>query len=257
MCLVVAALRAHPRYALVLAANRDEYHARPAVAAAWGIDDEFRGILAGRDLAAGGTWLGVRRDGRFALVTNVRDGKAQDPAAPSRGALVPHLLASPLDEALAAIAQDGARYNGFNVLAGDASSLRWMSNRGAAPRRIDAGVHGLSNALLDVPWPKVVRTRERMRQWIAAGETDVEPLFAALADRARPPDAELPQTGVALEWERILSSPFIVTERYGTRCSTIFTIDTAGRAEFRERSFAPDGAVTGEVVESFALDGRR
>ena len=256
MCLVVAALHAHPRYALVVAANRDEYHARPAAPAAWGSDDGFEGVLAGRDLAAGGTWLGVTRDGRVALVTNVRDGKAQDPAAPSRGALVPRLLASPLDEAIASLAQDGARYNGFNLLAGDASSLRWMSNRGGAPRRIDAGVHGLSNALLDVPWPKVVRTRERMLEWIAAGEIDVEPLFAALADRNRAADSELPHTGVALEWERILSSPFIVTERYGTRCSTIYTVDTAGRGEFRERSFAADGTLSGEVVETFRLEAR-
>ena len=156
MCLVVAALDAHPAYALVLAANRDEYHARPAAPAAWGAGD-FAGILAGRDLHAGGTWLGVRRDGRVALVTNVRDGKPQDPAAPSRGAIVPHLLAAPPEEGFAAIERDAARYNGFNVLAGDASSIRWMSNRGGAKRHIERGVHGLSNGPFDAPWNGLLR----------------------------------------------------------------------------------------------------
>jgi uncharacterized protein with NRDE domain len=252
MCLVVIALDAHPAFSLVLAANRDEYHARPAAQAAWG-DGAFAGILAGRDLAAGGTWLGVGRDGRFALVTNVRDGKPQDPAAPSRGAIVPQLLAAPLGEGLAALAREAPRYNGFNVLAGHASSVRWMSNRGGEPRRIEHGVHGLSNALLDVPWPKVVRTERRLEAWIASESTDVAPLFDALADHTRAADGELPSTGVALEWERILSSPFIATERYGTRCSTVYTVDREGRATFRERSFAPDGAAIGDVRETFLL----
>jgi uncharacterized protein with NRDE domain len=249
MCLVVVAINAHPRYRLALAANRDEYHARPAAPAGWGNDGEFAGVLAGRDLAAGGTWLGVRRDGVFALVTNVRDGKAQDPAAPSRGALVPRVLV----EGLASVAQDAHRYNGFNLLAGDASSVAWISNRSVSRRTVEQGVHGLSNAALDVPWPKLVRTQERMRQWIESATLDVEPLFAALADRERASDAQLPSTGVALEWERILSAPFIVTERYGTRCSTVYAIDQDDRAIFCERSFAPDGSLTGEVRESFAL----
>jgi uncharacterized protein with NRDE domain len=252
MCLVVLALDAHPAYSLVLAANRDEYHERPATQAAWG-DGAFAGILAGRDLAAGGTWLGVRRDGRFALVTNVRDGSPQDPAAPSRGTIVPRLLAAPFDEGFASLACEAPRYNGFNVLAGDASSVRWMSNRGGAARRLERGVHGLSNALLDVPWPKVVRTQRRLDAWIASGSTDSAPLFEALADHARAADEELPSTGVALEWERILSSPFIATDRYGTRCSTVYTLDRDGRATFRERSFAPDGATIGEVSETYLL----
>lgn len=254
MCLVVVALRAHPVYPLVLAANRDEYHARRAAPAAWGSDGAFAGILAGRDLAAGGTWLGVRRDGRFALVTNVRDGKPQDPAAPSRGALVPRVLDSTIDEAFAALAAGAPRYNGFNVLAGDGETLHWMSNRGGGRRRIGYGVHGLSNALLDEPWPKVVRTEHRLREWIAQGTRDVEPLFAALADRTRASDSELPSTGVALEWERVLSSPFIVTERYGTRCSTVYTVDNEGRASFRERSFAADATLIGDVTETFLID---
>jgi uncharacterized protein with NRDE domain len=139
------------------------------------------------------------------------------------------------------------------VLAGDAGALHWMSNRSDSRREIAHGVHGLSNSLLDVPWPKVVRTQNALREWIASGTVDVEPLFAALHDRTRPSDAELPATGVALEWERILSSPFIVTERYGTRCSTVYTIDGEGHASFRERSFAADGSLIGEVDETFVL----
>jgi len=247
MCLVVVALSAHPVYDLVLAANRDEYHARPAAPASWGRDETFRDILAGRDLLAGGTWLGVRRDGRFALVTNVRDGKGQDPTARSRGELVTQALNG------TTIAGEKARYNGFNLLTGDASRVRWMSNRSEATREVTRGIYGLSNALLDVPWPKVVRTQERFAAWASRGETDTAALFAALADQVPAPDVELPSTGVTVEWERVLSSPFIVTERYGTRCSTVFTVDRSGSARFHERTFAPDGSTAGEVVEEFAL----
>lgn len=256
MCLVALAVDAHPRYALVLAANRDEYHARPAAPASWGRDGEFRDVLAGRDLLAGGTWLGVRRDGRFALVTNVRDGKAQDPVSRSRGELVPLVLGgdASIDDAMRAI--DGKRYNGFNLVAGDARGFSWISNRGGALRHIDRGVHGLSNALLDVPWPKVVRTQERMRDWLRGDGENLEPLFAALRDGNQPPDAQLPATGVPLQWERLLSSPFIASERYGTRCSTVLAIGRDGRARFVERTFAPDGAIVQDAAFDFDVTRR-
>lgn len=128
-----------------------------------------------------------------------------------------------------------------------------MSNRTALTRRVTDGIHGLSNALLDVPWPKIVRTEERMREWSAGSDAGIEPLFAALSDRAKAPDDELPSTGVTLERERMLSSPFIVSETYGTRCSTVFTVDRDGHARFVERTFAPDGTATGEAVEEFDL----
>jgi uncharacterized protein with NRDE domain len=130
-----------------------------------------------------------------------------------------------------------------------------MSNRGHAPRALPRGLHGLSNASLDVPWPKLMRTRRRLSDWIATGVQETAPLFAALADRAQAADAELPSTGVTLERERMLSSPFIASEHYGTRCSTVLTIDREGRARFHERSFAADTSPTGEVVETFALTG--
>lgn len=254
MCLAVLALDAHPHYALVLAANRDEYHARAAAPAAWGTAAPFRGIYAGRDLAAGGTWLGVRRDGRFAFVTNVRDGRGQDPALRSRGELVPRVLnhVGPLADALGRV--EPGRYNGFNLMAGDSSRILWMSNRGHAPQALPRGVHAVSNAALDVPWPKLVRTRRRLEAWLADGTRDTAPLLAALADRTPAPDGELPSTGIPRERERLVSSPFIVSDTYGTRCSTVLTLDREGRARFLERTFAPDGSAVAETVETFAIE---
>jgi uncharacterized protein with NRDE domain len=243
MCLAVIAVDAHPRIALLVAANRDEYHARPAAPAAWDGD-----VLAGRDLMAGGTWLAVRRDGRFAFVTNVRDGRAQDPAARTRGELP--LLA------LSGAAIDGMRYNGFNLVAGDAHGFTWTSNRGDGSRRVTSGVHGLSNASLDVPWPKVVRTQRRIVAWLRGDGRDLAAVFDALGDRAQAAEAELPSTGVAIAWERLLSAPFIVSERYGTRCSTVLVVDRDGNARFVERSFGPDGTLANEAAFEFEITTR-
>ena len=255
MCLAVVALDAHPAFALVIAANRDEFHARAAAPAAWGDTPPFTRILAGRDLEAGGTWLGVRRDGRWALVTNVREGGRHDPSARSRGELVPEVLNANGNaaDALRASAAAAERYNGFNLLGGDAARAHWTSNRGGALTPLARGLHGLSNALLDTPWPKLERTTARMRAWLARADIDTGELFAALADRTQAADDALPETGVTREWERLLSSPFIVSERYGTRCSTIFTIDRAGRARFHERTFDAQGEPVSEVVETFAV----
>ena len=254
MCLAVVALRAHPRYAVVIAANRDEFHARPTAAAHWW--DE--GWLAGRDLAGGGTWLGVTRAGRWALLTNVRDPARFDPQAPSRGALVTRVLADPAAAAAAipAVAAAEGRHNGFNLLGGDAGDAHWASNRNAGAHALAAGIHGLSNHLLDTPWPKVVRTKAAVAAWCAAGgsdELDLEPLFAILRDRTAAPDAELPATGIPLERERLLSAPFIVSDGYGTRCSTVLTLARDGTARFVERSFDPAGRLTGEVDIRFTV----
>jgi uncharacterized protein with NRDE domain len=256
MCLALVALDAHPQFALVLAANRDEFHARPASAARWGQAAPFTDILAGRDLDAGGTWLGIRRDGRWALLTNVREGGRFDASAPSRGDIVPALLnaSDPLPVAAHAFAGDtGTRYNGFNVLAGDGDGAFWVSNRGGAPTAVARGVHGVSNALLDTPWPKLTRTRSAFAAWCARNDTDFAPLFAALADRTQAPDDALPATGVPHEWEQLLSSPFIVSERYGTRCSTIVAIGHDGAARFVERSFDAQGSLVGEAAFAFTI----
>ena len=251
MCLAVIALDAHPRYALVVAANRDEYHARPAAPAAWW--DE--GWLAGRDLKANGTWFGVTRAARWAFVTNVREPARFDPQAPSRGALVPAMLADPSrpDASVARIVTDATARNGFNLVAGVAADAAWGSNRGAAEARLPRGIHGVSNAALDTPWPKVTRTKEALGRWCDAAESDLVPLFALLADTTVAADAELPSTGVTLERERLLSAPFIVSPTYGTRCSTVLTIDRDGAAHFVERTFSADGGVRGEVEYAFAV----
>lgn len=253
MCLAVLALDAHPRYRVILAANRDEAYARPATAAAWGREDDFAGILAGRDLEAGGTWLGVDRKGRYAFVTNVRQGTGRDPGARSRGELVPRVLGSDtlLASTFAQIAHEGHAYNGFNLLAGDADGALWMSNRSAGTRALVRGVHGLSNAALDTPWPKVVRTTRAVAAWAAAASEDAATLFDVLADRTGAPDEALPATGVTLERERVLAAPFIVTDGYGTRCSTVITIDRKGMVRFEERSFGPGGSTLGTRLETF------
>ena len=255
MCLAIVALNAHPRYALVVAANRDEYHARPTARAHWWSDDEMRRILAGRDLEAGGTWLGVTRSGRWAFVTNVREGGHRDAVAPSRGALVPRVLRDARDPktALAAAIADAAHYNGFNLMAGDVNMACWGSNRGEKGCAVPPGVHGLSNARLDTPWPKLARTKAGVAAWAAQGRDDVEPLFALLADRERARDDELPDTGVSIEWERILSAPFIIGERYGTRCSTVLTMSRDGEARFVEQSFDAPGEPSARVDTTFAL----
>ena len=254
MCLAIVALVAHPRFALVVAANRDEHHARPAAPARWW--DE--GWLGGRDLQAGGTWLGVTHAGRFAFVTNVREPGRRDVAAPSRGMLVTRVLdaRTPPRAAVQRALDGGAAFNGFNLIAGDADTVCWGSNRVPATATLGPGVHGLSNAALDTAWPKVTRSRAAVERWCEAGSDDAEALLAILGDRTPAPDAELPQTGVPLEWERLLSAPFIVSaERgYGTRCSTLLWIDREGDARFVERSFDPAGRATGTVDLRFTVD---
>jgi uncharacterized protein with NRDE domain len=254
MCLAVFALDAHPRYRAVIVANRDEFHARATERAHWWSE----GWLAGRDLAAGGTWLGVTRTGRWALLTNIRDPARHDPSAPSRGALVTTLLADPRPaaDAIPRIAAAGARHNGFNLVGGDGGRAAWGTNRGPGARDLSPGLHGLSNHVLDTPWPKVVRTKAAVAAWCAAGEHgegSLEPLFAALADRSVAAGADLPDTGVPLERERLLSAPFIVSADYGTRCSTVATLGRDGEARFVERSFDPAGHEAGTVDIRFRL----
>lgn len=239
MCLLVLGLRAHPLHPLVVAANRDEYLARPASpAGGW---PEHEGLLAGRDLASGGTWMGVTSSGRFAALTNVRDPKRFDPSAPSRGELVVRFLASsegPLEH-LRRLASDPRPRNGYNLLAGAGGRLAWRSNAAAtAPQEVGDGVHALSNAFLDTPWPKTVRTAAGLARVLARGDVlDPEELFALLADRATAPDADLPDTGVGLAAERLLSAPFIVAPGYGTRGSTLLLVARGGRATYLERRF--------------------
>ena len=250
MCLVAVALDAHPRYALAIAANRDEFHDRAAEPAHWW----DRGWLAGRDREAGGTWLGVRRDGRFALVTNVREGGKRDALAASRGEIVTGALdASSLDAFVVRLRDHPHRYNGYNLIAGDARGAVWQSNRHDGTRPLARGVSTLSNAQLGTPWPKAGRLSAAMTAWTARGDEGFDALFDALADRERAPDAELPSTGVSLDWERLLSAPFIVSDAYGTRCSTVVAIGRDGEARVCERTFDAQGREAGTVDVRFPV----
>lgn len=245
MCLVILALGQHARYPLILAANRDEFHARPSAGLhAW---PDRPGILGGRDLEKGGSWLAAARRGALAVVTNVRDPARRVTGGPSRGDLVSDFLGDDAALALRYVPDrcaPGLGYDGFNLIAVDRSGAWYGSNRGAV-RQLHAGVHGLSNHLLDTDWPKVRRLRAAMHGLLQAGEpSPAEPLMAALSDRVSVPDEALPATGVPLEWERRLGPPFIVSQDYGTRCSSVVLIDHEGMLTLTERSFDPEGHVT-------------
>ena len=239
MCLILFAHRVHPDYPLVLAANRDELYERPTLPAApW---PEAPGVVAGRDVRAGGTWLGVRRGGRWAAVTNHRGPLPPDPAARSRGGLVSEFLLGDVPAAgyVRAVEARAQEYNGFNLLVGDADDVFWISNRGGAARRVEPGVHGLSNALLDTPWPKVRRGRAALARLLQAGSPRPEPLLEMLLDRTLAADHELPRTGVGPEHERLLSPAFILSPDYGTRSSSALLLAREGGGLFVERSFVP------------------
>ncbi|HMA32278.1 MAG TPA: NRDE family protein, partial [Casimicrobiaceae bacterium] len=187
--------------------------------------------------------------------TNVREPGRHDPRAPSRGSLVPALLGDDRDPltALATTVAGAGAFNGFNVVAGDGSRAAFGSNRAAGIASLHPGIHGVSNAQLDTPWPKLVRAKAGVARWIASGDADPRSLWDVLGDRTIAEDSELPATGLPLERERLLSAPFIVSDTYGTRCSTIIALERNGRAHFAERSFDPDGRITGEVLYRFDI----
>ncbi len=249
MCLILVAWRAHAEYPLLLAANRDEYHARAAAPAAWW---PAPAILAGRDLTAGGSWLGVARDGRFAALTNYRDPAVAQRAAPSRGELVPATLAAklPAQQRLQQLRAGAGDYNGFNLIFSDGQQLAVFESVAGEGRLLGPGVYGLSNHLLDTPWPKVQNAKSALSAALA-GLPDQQPLFDLLRDERQADDALLPRTGVSLEWERLLSSAFIRAPGYGTRCSSIVSMDRHGRVRFCEWSWDESGHPAGKVEYSF------
>jgi uncharacterized protein with NRDE domain len=255
MCLILFAHKAHPAYLLVLAANRDEAYERPTAPAAFWADEPR--ICGGRDLEQGGTWLGITRDGAVAAVTNYRDGNGQKLSSRSRGELVANYLRGqqrPADY-LARVHNDAHAYNGFNLIAGTIDELHYVSNRGGPAIRIAPGVHGLSNHLLDTPWPKVEHGKKRLDKLLQGkSQTLIDGLFSLLGERAVASDDELPQTGVGLARERVLSPAFIASRAYGTRSSTVILVDNYGQVEFIERSFIEDGLFTGVTSARFALE---
>lgn len=258
MCLILLAWRVHSEYPLVFAGNRDEDYERPSAAAAfWRSNPD---VFGGRDLEKGGTWLGLTRGGRVAAVTNYRDGRTAGVAAPrSRGELTADFLRDTAEPSsyLESIAPRGPNYGGYTLIVGDSRQLYVYSNRDPEARALTAGVHGLSNHLLDTPWPKVSRGKERLSDLLSAGETDlVNGLFRILADRSEAPDTDLPDSGVGLQRERQLSPAFIAGERYGTRASTVMLVSGRDEAVFVERRFGARGAPLGETSQRLTLHPR-
>ncbi|MEP7243142.1 MAG: NRDE family protein [Gammaproteobacteria bacterium] len=248
MCLLVLAWRAHPRYRLIVVANRDEYHERPtAPLAKW---PEPNDILAGRDLRAGGTWFGLDRRHRFGAVTNFRELQRPKRSAPSRGGLAPAFLAQQASpqEFLGSLETDAPGYSGLNLLIGDTEELWYASNRlDRFARPLSAGVYGLSNEFLDTPWPKVRRVRHTFESWLGRATTDpVEDLFALLADRT-PATEGPPQAGLSPDWDRTLSAPFVIHPAYGTRCTTVLLLEPSGAAVMAERRFDSTGTPSGQT----------
>ena len=245
MCLILLAWHAHPRFPVVIAANRDEFFARPTAAACFWADAPQ--LLAGRDLTAGGTWMGVTRQGRFAALTNYREPGQKRPDAPSRGALVSDFLAGamPAEVYLASLQDRSDVYNGFNLICGDLDEGLWhFSNREAnaanSTKRLSPGIFGLSNHLLDTPWPKVAQGKSDLAAALAALPAD-RPLFELLRDDRIHEDDRLPRTGINLDWERILSASFVRAPNYGTRSSTVLLQDEEGDILFDELAYLPDG----------------
>jgi uncharacterized protein with NRDE domain len=254
MCLVLIVYDSHPDYRLIVAANRDEFYDRPTLPATFWTDAPE--VLAGRDLRAGGTWLGIDRAGRFGAVTNFRQGRREPETARSRGHLVSEYLTNKRSSAshIANVEGEAALYNGFSLLAADTGELVYFSNREGVARRLSPGVHGLSNHLLDTPWPKVTSGKAALGALGREHAPDLTAhLLELLSDRRRPADTLLPETGVGPEWERLLSSAFIATAEYGTRSSTVVLIGRDDRVVFVERSFGPNGVPAGDVSYEFAL----
>lgn len=254
MCLVAIAHRAHPEIPLVVAGNRDEFHARPTQDAHWWPDRPD--VLGGRDLQAGGTWLAVARNGRYAVVTNYRDADQPSPRLKSRGHLVGDFLGgdrSPLDY-VASI--DGERFAGFNLLVGDGETLAYLCNRDGAARQLEPGIYAVANATLDTPWPKVRRTKAALEKLLASNRANETELLRLLDDRERARVSEVESGPLPFDKAHALTAPFVVMPDYGTRSSTVLVRDSAGDVCFTEKRFDPAGKSTGQSNFRFTVSPR-
>lgn len=235
MCLLLISYNTHPKYKLIIAANRDEFYNRPAEPAHLWNDSN---ILAGKDLKAGGTWLGITRTGRFAAITNYRDKAELISDAPSRGDLVTGFLNanSSTQEFAQHISERADQYNGYNLIFADKTNISYFSNKSKKHIVLTPGIYGLSNHLLDTPWPKVEKSKKSFTGILNNVNVSPDDLFEILSDKSIPPDELLPDTGIGLEIERAVSPVFVSTPLYGTRSSTVLFIDRAGEVTFIERT---------------------
>jgi uncharacterized protein with NRDE domain len=252
MCLILVVWRRHPQYPCIIAANRDEFHSRAAEPAHWWHDRPQ--ILAGRDLVAGGTWLGITRTGRFGALTNYRSPDHRRSDVPSRGRLVTDALESlgSAEDDLAALHQAGPGYNGFNLIFSDGQRLAVHESVPGVGRFLTPGIYGLSNHVLDTPWPKVERAKARL-QALLDQTADPSAVLELLRDDRPARDEDLPGTGMSLEWERLLSSAFIRGSDYGTRCSTVIRIDQRGKVYFDEWTWDASGSESGRASFQFEI----
>ena len=238
MCLINFQFNEHPHYKLIVAANRDEFYNRPTASAHFWEDNPL--ILAGRDLVQMGTWLGVTKQGRFAALTNFRDPNTETSIKISRGKIVQNYLAgneSP-DDFLESLNREKEQYTGFNLIVGNPNELVYYNNIEAEIRDISAGTHGLSNHFLNTPWPKVTKGKAKLREYVLRQkEVQVNALFEILSNDELAPDVDLPETGVGLDLERVLSPLFIKTPKYGTRSATVLLVDNENNVTFVERTY--------------------
>lgn len=243
MCLVVLSWQQHPQYPLIVAANRDEIHTRPSQAAHWWSDDS--NIVGGRDLVAGGTWLALHRNGRFATITNYRDAQTQRRKFRSRGRLVHDFLTSDVSPADYLQAIDGAKYAGFNLLVSDGTTLAWVSNRAEGVKVLQPGIYGLSNALLDAPWHKVKRAKHALATLLQQDSINDSALYRLLDDRQKAPTDEVDGNHLPFETAYAVSAPFIVLPNYGTRSSSVVLRSNDGEWHLGERNFDARGKQRG------------
>ncbi|MCX7816004.1 MAG: NRDE family protein [Syntrophales bacterium] len=253
MCLIILAYKVHPTYQLIMVANRDEFYDRPSAPADFWEENPL--ILAGRDLKEGGTWCGITKEGKFAALTNYRDPQALKIGAPSRGLVVRRFLESDdsPEKFLEWLKANGGKFNGFSIVFGTPLSLFHYSNRGGFGP-LTPGIHGLSNALIDTPWPKVKRGVAAVEH-ILGNKKRLNPLelLQCLHDEKIAPDEELPNTGVGREWERLLSPLFIRSSIYGTRSTTVILLNESGKGIFIEQNF--NGEKEPWMISIFHLEG--
>lgn len=254
MCLITFAYRVHKKFPLILLGNRDEFYQRPTRSAQLWEQEGYPSILAGKDLEAGGTWMGINKDGRWAALTNYRDLTAFKDNAPSRGDLVLNFLKGNNNpqQYLENLCSNNINYNGFNLLVGDDSHLFYYSNQLAQIWEVEPGIHGLSNAFLDTPWPKVSSTKQQLKNAVLKNTISPKNLFSIMGDTAKVSVENLPNTELSLEKEQLLSAIFIASKDYGTRCTSLILKEKNKRIKFFEQNFGEDGSSI-DTIKSFVF----